>query len=93
MEDQREHIYQTVINCTRDNTLELLDFKIQRLKAIIGYKDSQQLLEECYRRVKTLKRRKKAKKIFRIILAVLDFTLIIGVILLCIILVRRHVVR
>lgn len=90
MDDQREKIYRSVVNCTRDNTLEMLDFKIQRLKTIIGYKDARQLLEECDKKVKKLKRRQKTKKVFRIILTILDFALIIGTIILCIFLLRRH---
>ncbi|MCI8373537.1 MAG: hypothetical protein HFI75_14330 [Lachnospiraceae bacterium] len=89
MEDGREAIYQSVINCVRDNNLQMLQFKINRLKSIAGYKNASQLLEECYKKTRSVKRRMRMKKVIHGMLTVLDFALIIGVIVLCIFLLRR----
>lgn len=89
MEDRREAIYQSVVNCVRDNNLPMLQFKVNRLKTIVGYKDSSTLLDQCYKRIKSIKRRAKMKKVWHGILTFLDFALIIMMIALCVFLIRR----
>ena len=86
---KKEAIYQSVTGCVRDNNLEMLQFKINRLKSIIEYKDASDLLNECYKKTKIIKRRMRMKKILRGVVTFLDFAMIIGMIVLCVFLIRR----
>lgn len=89
MEDSRERTYQTVVNCVRDNNLTMLQFKINKLKSIIDYRDSAALLEECYKKVKKVKRRMAAKKVLSVIALVFDILMVTFIVCLCIILLKR----
>ena len=90
METDKEAIYKFVTNCVQDNSLEVLQVKINQLKSIIDYKDAPELLDECYKKEKKVKRKLRRKKIVKIIINVLDYLMLALAIILCVLVLTRR---
>lgn len=79
-----EAIYRSVVDCVKDNDLGVLDIKIKKLESILGYKNSEQLLQECYQRQIVVKSRMKRKKTMKTVALWVDIIVITLVAFLCI---------
>lgn len=84
-----EAIYRSVVDCVKDNDMGVLELKIHKLKSILGYKDSEQLLEECERKVQAVKRRMGWKKAGKAVSWLLD-AILVALLVFIIVWVIRH---
>lgn len=84
-----EAIYRSVVDCVRDNDMGVLELKMRKLKSILGYKDSAQLLEECERKAQAVKRRMGWKKAGKVISWLLD-AILVALLVFIIVWVIRH---
>lgn len=81
---QEEAIYRSVVDCVKDKDPGVLDIKIKKLESIRGYKDSEQLLEECFQKQIIVKKRIKRKKTLKKVALWVDIVVITLMACLCI---------
>jgi len=84
-----EAVYRSVVDCVRDNDIGVLELKMRKLKSILGYKDSEQLLEECEKKLEAVKRRMGWKKAGKAISWLLD-AILVALLVFIIVWVIRH---
>ena len=84
-----EAVYRSVVDCVKDNDMGVLELKMRKLRSIIGYKDSEQLLEECERKVQAVKHKMGWKKAGKALSWVLD-AILVALLVFIIVWVIRH---
>lgn len=89
-EEEKERIYQSVLDIDRDNSVGVLQVKINKLHSIIDYKNAEELIKQCYKKLEKAQKREERKRIRRVLFFVLDILLVTFVVVLCIFLIRRH---
>lgn len=85
-----EAVYRSVVDCVKDNTIEVLELKMSKLRAIIPYKDSKELFEQCEKKLDAVHRKMVWKKVGKVLSWVVDILLVALVAFIIVWVIRRR---